>query len=57
MTLAPSTSTAGGFTVYPITNMFNFLLVDQQTGTVWQTQWNTKEEERQVWILHDVAGN
>jgi len=57
MTLAPSTSTAGRFTVYPITNMFNFLLVDQQTGTVWQTQWNTKEEERQVWILHDVAGN
>lgn len=30
------------FELYPTQNMYNFLLLDQETGRVWQAQWSTK---------------
>jgi hypothetical protein len=30
---------SGRFTLYPTQNIFNFLLLDQETGNSWQVQW------------------
>jgi hypothetical protein len=30
---------AGRFTLYPTTNIYTFILVDQETGDAWQVQW------------------
>ncbi|HEX2628139.1 MAG TPA: hypothetical protein VHM26_03990 [Chitinophagaceae bacterium] len=37
----------GRFFLYPTTNIYNFLLLDQVNGRVWQVQWG-KEEDRLV---------
>ena len=37
----------GRFFLYPTTNIFNFILLDQIDGRVWQVQWG-KEAERMV---------
>lgn len=37
----------GRFFLYPTTNMYNFLLLDQIDGRTWQVQWG-KENERMV---------
>jgi hypothetical protein len=37
----------GRFFLYPITNIYNFILLDQIDGRTWQVQWG-KEEERAV---------
>jgi hypothetical protein len=50
-TLAPAASQCGRFTFYPTRNIFNFLLVDQETGRVWQIQWSQKQEERHKWLI------
>lgn len=34
----------GRFFLYPTQNIYNFLLIDQIDGRVWQAQWNTKAE-------------
>ena len=34
----------GRFFLYPTQNMYNFLLIDQVDGRVWQAQWSTKPE-------------
>lgn len=40
--LVLSTEKANGrFFLYPTQNMYNFLLIDQVDGRVWQAQWNT----------------
>jgi hypothetical protein len=31
---------AGRFTLYPTTNIFNFVLLDQRTGSTWQYEWS-----------------
>jgi len=31
----------GRFTMHPTRNMFNFVLLDQESGKVWQVQWST----------------
>ena len=36
----------GRFTLYPTNNMFNFILLDQIDGKMWQVQWSTEEENR-----------
>ena len=36
----------GRFTLYPTKNMFNFILLDQIDGKMWQVQWSTEEENR-----------
>lgn len=37
----------GRFFLYPTTNTYNFVLLDQTDGRVWQVQWG-KETERMV---------
>lgn len=38
----------GRFTLYPTQNMYNFLLLDQQDGRVWQVQWSMQEDNRGI---------
>lgn len=38
----------GRFTLYPTKNMFNFILLDQVDGRMWQVQWSTKEDGRLI---------
>ena len=38
----------GRFFLYPTTNIYNFILLDQIDGRVWQVQWSTKANERLV---------
>lgn len=38
----------GRFTLYPTKNMYNFILLDQKDGKMWQVQWSTEEENRVV---------
>ena len=38
----------GRFFLYPTTNFYNFILLDQIDGRVWQVQWSTKVKERMV---------
>ena len=40
--------TNGRFFLYPTQNIFNFILLDQLDGRVWQVQWSTKIGERIV---------
>ncbi len=35
----------GRFFLYPTTNIFNFMLLDQIDGRVWQVQWNFEKEK------------
>lgn len=39
---------AGRFTLYPTTNIYNFILLDQETGDTWQVQWGIKEDTRLI---------
>lgn len=38
----------GRFTLYPTKNMYNFILLDQIDGKMWQVQWSVDEENRVV---------
>ena len=38
----------GRFFLYPTTNFYNFILLDQIDGRVWQVQWSTEVNERMV---------
>ncbi|TMI63452.1 MAG: hypothetical protein E6H07_11755 [Bacteroidetes bacterium] len=38
----------GRFFLYPTTNIYTFILLDQINGRVWQVQWSTKVNERIV---------
>ena len=38
----------GRFFLYPTTNSFNFILLDQIDGRAWQVQWNFEAEKRMV---------
>ena len=38
----------GRFFLYPTQNMYNFILLDQVDGRMWQVQWSTKSSERIV---------
>ena len=38
----------GRFFLYPTTNIYNFILLDQIDGRAWQVQWSTEAEERMV---------
>ena len=38
----------GRFFLYPTENSFNFLLLDQEEGRVWQVQWNIDADKRAV---------
>ena len=38
----------GRFELYPTTNFYNFILLDQIDGKTWQVQWSFEEENRAV---------
>jgi hypothetical protein len=38
----------GRFFLYPTTNIYSFILVDQIDGRTWQVQWGKNEKERIV---------
>jgi len=38
----------GRFFLYPTTNLYNFILLDQIDGRAWQVQWSFEAEERMV---------
>ncbi len=38
----------GRFTLYPTQNMYNFILLDQIDGRLWQAQWSIKPENRGI---------
>jgi len=38
----------GRFFLYPTTNIYNFILLDQIDGRAWQVQWNTEAKNRLV---------
>lgn len=38
----------GRFTLYPTKNMYNFILLDQIDGKMWQVQWSIDEGNRVV---------
>lgn len=38
----------GRFTLYPTKNMYNFLLLDQINGNVYQVQWSMEEKYRGI---------
>ena len=37
---------AGRFELYPTNNMYQFILIDTQTGRTWQVQWSTTPGKR-----------
>ena len=44
----------GRFTLYPTNNMWNFMLVDQDNGRIWQAQFSVGDENRDIFpILSD----
>lgn len=36
----------GRFTLYPTKNIYNFILLDQKDGKMWQVQWSTEADSR-----------
>ena len=36
----------GRFTLYPTENIYNFIMLDQIDGRIWQVQWSFEEENR-----------
>lgn len=38
----------GRFTLYPTKNMYNFILLDQIDGKMWQVQWSMEEDSRGI---------
>lgn len=42
----------GRFFLYPTENTYNFLLLDQIDGKVWQVQWNIDENKRGMWRIY-----
>ena len=42
----------GRFFLYPTENTFNFILLDQIDGRVWQVQWNIDRDKRGIWEIN-----
>jgi hypothetical protein len=42
----------GRFFLYPTTNIYNFILLDQVDGRAWQVQWAMDKEDRAVIPLY-----
>ena len=40
--------TAGRFKLHPTDNIYNFLILDTHTGSVWQAQWSQNPDNRGV---------
>lgn len=46
--VAPDQEKNNRFALSPTTNIYNFILLDQVDGRVWQVQWSNKPEERAI---------
>lgn len=42
----------GRFFLYPTENIFNFILLDQIDGRVWQVQWHIDKDKRGIWRIY-----
>lgn len=42
----------GRFFLYPTTNIYNFIMIDQIDGRAWQVQWSTEEKNRAVMRIY-----
>lgn len=42
----------GRFFLYPTTNAYNFILLDQIDGRAWQVQWSIEKEDRMVILIY-----
>lgn len=51
--LAATVGKPGRFTLYPTRNMYNFILLDQDTGKTWQVQWGTGKEQSS-WAIDEI---
>lgn len=38
----------GRYAIYTTQNMYNFILLDHETGRAWQVQWSTTDENRGI---------
>lgn len=45
---------AGRFTLYSTTNIYNFILLDQVSGNMWQVQWSFDELNRMVVPINKI---
>ena len=45
-------SNPGRFTLYPTQNWYNFLLLDQVDGRIWQVQWSTDPDNTGLWRIY-----
>jgi hypothetical protein len=43
----------GRFTLYPTSNMYNFILLDQIDGGTWQVQWAAEARNRLIIPISD----
>ena len=46
--------TFGRFKLHPTDNMYNFLLLDTYTGSVWQAQWSQNPDNRGVMPIYEL---
>lgn len=46
--------TAGRFKLHPTDNIYNFLLLDTHTGSVWQAQWSQNPDNRGVIPIYEL---
>lgn len=46
--------TAGRFKLHPADNIYNFLLLDTHTGSVWQAQWSQNPDNRGVIPIYEL---
>ena len=42
----------GRFFLYPTENTYNFILLDQIDGRVWQVQWSIDADSRGIWRIY-----
>ena len=42
----------GRFFLYPTENTYNFILLDQIDGRVWQVQWNIDKDKCGIWKIY-----
>lgn len=40
----------GRFTLFPTKNLYNFILLDQESGKTWQVQWSTSKDQG-IWPI------
>jgi len=45
-----STSEKSKFTIQPLISMYQFYLINQETGDMWKFQWSTKSKDGYRWI-------